>query len=232
MQHHVHRDGDEPDDGEAEPRRDDRRPEPTRGAPAGAGGQDGDDEHAEGGEQEARHDRGAVEHAARDVVEGAEVGEVQLPPHRIACREDRDGDTPDERGHRATAEVVHGVCGHRRAGRAAGVCDALAFGRGEEGQRTHVLCVRLSPKTPTPQSRTPRRSSRYAYGIPRSAANRWAPWYCPERENPQGGLQRGAVLNGVPPQNPRLAGARRLPRSVRYPGPVGSGHCACAQVGL
>jgi hypothetical protein len=104
------------------------------------------------------------------IVEGAELREVQLPPQRVASGENGDDDTGGECGHGAVAEVVGMVTGPMSR-----VCltgdrgDAQAFGRCEEGQRTHVLQVRRFPKSPNSPCRVPRRSSRYADAIPRSA---------------------------------------------------------------
>ena len=171
------RDRDEADDHEVQTGRDHRRAEASRDAAADRGRQEGDDEDAVRGEEEARHDGGRVEDVGREVVESAELREVQLPPQRVACGEHGDHHAGGEGSHGTVAEVVRVVPVSRLLGRGHGGDrnDALAFGICEEGQRTHVLCVRRYSEHADPPSRTPRRSSRLTRTlIPRSRMNRWA----------------------------------------------------------
>jgi hypothetical protein len=107
---------------------------------------------------------------AGQVVERAELREVQLPPQWVSGGQDCDDDAGREGGHGGVAEVMGMVTSPvSRHGRADDRGDAQAFGRGEEGQRTHVLQVRRTPNRPNPHTRTLRESSRYADAIPRSA---------------------------------------------------------------
>jgi hypothetical protein len=145
------RDGDEADDGQMHAGGYDRHAECARGAASGRRGEYGDGEDAVGGEEEARDDGRAVEDVAGEVVEGAEPGEVQVPPQRVAGGQDGDDDAGGEGRHRAVTEVVGMVTSPvPRTGRAGDRDDALAFGRGEEGQRTHVLQVRRCPEVVQP----------------------------------------------------------------------------------
>lgn len=170
-------DRDEADDHQVETGGDHRRAEASRDSAPDRGRQEGDDEDAVGGEEETRHDGGRVENVGREVVESAELREVQLPPQRVACGEHGDDHTGGEGSHGTVAEMVRVVPVSRllRRGHGGDRNDALAFGICEEGQRTHVLCVRRYSEHADPPSRTPRRSSRLTRTlIPRSRMNRWA----------------------------------------------------------
>ncbi len=158
----AHRDRDEADDGEVESGGDHRHAERARGAAAGRGGQDGDDDDPVRRQEESRDDRGRVEDVGGEVVEGAELREVQLPPLRIARGDDGDRHADGESRHGAMAEVMGGMPRDRSGDRPWVLGDARAFGKGEEGQRAHVLCVRRYSDHADPPSRTPRRSSRAA----------------------------------------------------------------------
>jgi hypothetical protein len=148
----AHGDGDESDDRQVHARRDHRHAEGARRAASGRGGEYRDREDTVGGEEEAGNDRRAVEDVAGDVVEGSELREVQLPPQRIARGEDRDDHSRRECRHRSVTEVMGMVTGPvSRQCRTGDRGDAQAFGRGEEGQRTHVLQVRRFPTSSTPQ---------------------------------------------------------------------------------
>lgn len=102
----AHRNGDEADNGEVHARRDDRSAEPAGGAAADVLRKDRDSQHTVGGEQEARHDGGAVEDVAGEVVERSQSREVQLPPQGVTSGQDGDDDPGGEGGHRTVAEVV------------------------------------------------------------------------------------------------------------------------------
>ena len=114
--------GDEADDREVQARRDHRRAEGPRHHAVGGPGEDGDDDDAVRGQQEAGDDRGGIEDVGGEVVERAELREVQLPPQRIAGGEHGDEHAGDERGDRTTAEVVRAMrrvlpCGEHPGGR-------------------------------------------------------------------------------------------------------------------
>ncbi|MFB8146130.1 hypothetical protein ACFC1W_05240 [Microbacterium sp. NPDC056003] len=98
--------GDEADDREVQAGRDYRRAEGPGYQAVGGPGEDGDDDDAVGGEQESGDDRGGVEDVGGEVIERAELREVQLPPQRIAGGEHGDEHADDERADGATAEVV------------------------------------------------------------------------------------------------------------------------------
>ncbi|MGN8553796.1 UNVERIFIED_CONTAM: hypothetical protein OHV15_14545 [Microbacterium sp. SLM126] len=147
----AHRDGDQTHDGQMQTRGYDGHAEGARRTASGCRGEYGDGENTVGGEQESGYDRRAVEDVSGKIVEAAEPGEVQLPPQWIARREDRYDHSGGKRGHCSVAEVMGMVMGPMsRRGRAGDRGDAQAFGRGEEGQRAHVLQVRRAPKSPTP----------------------------------------------------------------------------------
>jgi hypothetical protein len=145
------REGDQPDAHEVQAGREDGRPERPRCAAGGLGGQRGDDEHAVGGEEESRHDRGRVEDMARHVVEHAQAREVQLPPERIGGREHRGEHAGGEDGDGCEGEVMDAVA-YRGPGlrsdshSACAACGEADFGCGEGGQGTLVLWLRRSPR--------------------------------------------------------------------------------------
>ena len=111
MQLGADRERNEADDCEVQAGRDDCRAEGPRHHAVGGPGEDGHDDDAVRGEQEAGDDRGGVEDVSGEVIERAELREVQLPPQGVAGGEHGDEDAGDERGDRATAEVV---CAMRR----------------------------------------------------------------------------------------------------------------------
>jgi hypothetical protein len=149
----------------------DHRDAESAGRSAASGrGKDRYGEYTVGREQETGYDRCAVEDVAGQVVEGSEPGEVQLPPQRVPSRQNRYDHAGGKSRHRPVTEVVSMVTGPMsRHGRAGDRGDARAFGRGEEGQRTHVLQVRRAPKPPTPHVDNFGNRRFFADAIPRSA---------------------------------------------------------------
>jgi hypothetical protein len=105
---------------------------------------------------------------ARQIVEGPQAGEMELPPQRVARREDGDDHTGGEGGHGAVAEVVRMVTDRgAMCGRRGGFGDARSFGCGEGVQRTLVLGGAATPRDPRlPKAGRYEVSSRYADGIP------------------------------------------------------------------
>lgn len=136
-----------------EPGRHERTTEGTRSAAPDAGREHRSHQHAVGGEQETRHDRGRVEHMARDVVERSEAGEVQVPPQRVARAENGDRHADREREERSSAEVMRGVARDRRHGRPVSRTDGVSFGGGEEQAHGLTICGCDDPSTvPCPQA--------------------------------------------------------------------------------
>lgn len=170
VHHSAHRDGDQADDRQMHACRDHRHAEGAGRATPGRGGKYGYGEYTVGGEEKTGYDRGAVEDVSGQIVEGAQLREVELPPRRVASREDRYDDARSKRRHGSVAEVVGMVTSPvSRAVFTGDRDDAQAFGRCEEGQRTHVLRCFDAPKSLNPPSRAPRESSLFADAIPRSA---------------------------------------------------------------
>jgi hypothetical protein len=118
VRHGAHRDRHEADGGEVEPRRDHRPAERARCAAADAGRQGEGQEHAVGGEEEPREDHDRVERASGQVGMGAELREVEVPPRRVAGRQDGHQHADGERQHGQLADAVRderGLGGRARA---------------------------------------------------------------------------------------------------------------------
>jgi hypothetical protein len=129
VHHDADGDRDQPDDREVHAGGHDGDAEGSGGAAARRGGEDRDGEDTVRREEETGYDRRAVEDVAGQVVERAELREVQLPPQRVARGEDRQDDAGGECGHGTVAEVVGMVTSPMsRQGRARDRGDAQAFG--------------------------------------------------------------------------------------------------------
>lgn len=82
-----------------------------------------------GGEQRARHDQRAVEDVPREVVVGAQLRVVQVPPFGVARRAHRQRDPDHEDEHRQGADAM----GSREGARARPRRRACVEGAGERG---------------------------------------------------------------------------------------------------
>lgn len=137
VHHRAHRDRDETDGREVQPRRDHRAAERACRTASGLRRKCDGEEHAVRREEEPREHDGRVERAGREVGERAQLREVVVPPQRVLRGERRDGHAQRQRQHGEAADAVREgvVRGHR-----AGLCRAGrrdARGRGDMGDGVH-----------------------------------------------------------------------------------------------